>query len=75
MGKADKYKGTGNVAEDAKRTQEQTKKNLESKPDKNRVPVVGVTGDALADPDYQMKRAQQQNRDTAHLSPVQNKEA
>lgn len=75
MGKADKYKGTGNVSEDAKRTQEQTKKNLESKPDKNRVPTTGVTGDALANPDYQMKRAQQQNRDTAHLSPEQKKDA
>lgn len=75
MGKADKYKGTGNVSEDAKRTQEQTKKNLESKPDKSRVPTTGVTGDALANPDYQMKRAQQQNRDTAHLSSEQKKEA
>lgn len=75
MGKADKYKGTGNVAEDAKRTQEQTKKNLESKPDKSRVPVTGVTGDKLADPKYQQERAQQMNRDTAHLSPEQKKEA
>lgn len=75
MGKADKYKGTGNASEDAKRTQEQTKKNLESKPDKSRVPTTGVTGDALANPDYQMKRAQQQNRDTAHLSPEQKKDA
>ena len=75
MGKADKYKGTGNVAEDAKRTQEQTKKNLESKPDKTRVPVTGVTGDKLADPKYQQERAQQMNRDTAHLSPEQKKAA
>nr|DAQ25490.1 MAG TPA: hypothetical protein [Caudoviricetes sp.] len=68
-------KGTGNAAEDAKRSQEQINKNKKIKPPKDQLPVTGVDNDKLADPKYQQDRAQELNRRRQSMSDDQKKEA
>lgn len=68
-------KGTGNVAEDAKRSQEQIEKNKKTKTPKGQLPVTDVDNDNLADPKYQQERAQELNRRRSHMTDDQKKEA
>lgn len=68
-------KGTGNVAEDAKRSREQIEKNKKTKVPKDQLPVTGVDNDKLADPNYQQERAQELNRRRSHMTDDQKKEA
>lgn len=75
MPDANKYKGTGNSAKDAELTKQNTKTNKETKRPDNQVPTAGVDNDKLANPDYQMNRAQQLNRARKDMSPEMKKEA
>lgn len=68
-------KGTGNAAEDAKRSREQIEKNKKTKTPKDQLPVTGVDNDKLADPGYQQERAQELNRRRKSMSDDQKKEA
>lgn len=68
-------KGTGNVAEDAKRSREQIEKNKKTKTPKDQLPVTGVDNDKLANPQYQQDRAQELNRRRLSMSDEQKKEA
>ena len=68
-------KGTGNAAEDAKRSQEQIEKNKKTKTPKGQLPVTGVDNDKFADPNYQQERAQELNRRRLSMSDDQKKEA
>lgn len=75
MPDASKYKGSGNSAKDAEQTRQNTEANKKSKRMEDRVPTAGVDNDRLANPDYQMKRAQQLNRDRQNMTPEMKKEA
>lgn len=68
-------KGTGNAAEDAKRSREQIEKNKKTKTPKDQLPVTGVDNDKLADPKYQQERAQELNRRRQSMSDDQKEEA
>lgn len=68
-------KGTGNAAEDAKRSQEQIEKNRKTKAPKDQLPVTGVDNDKLADPKYLQERAQELNRRRQSMSDKQKEEA
>lgn len=75
MPDASKYKGTGNSAKDKELTKQNTEANKKSARSEDRVPTAGVDNDKLANPDYQMKRAQQLNRDRQNMTPEMKKEA